>query len=207
MVHRRQGWAQEQRGRRELAAGASAEDTQGWMGGLSCGLQKAGLMMRGPLAPPDGSGNRLSPAPAACRRAPPGVPDPPRSRSGARRRRGSLGSPKTLRSGRPARSREASGRGAVRRGEPTSAATRVCTRCSVVRVEGDKARTWRAMLRWEAADPPTRRRFPCNRRPRGEGPLRWPAPPRRCPNRDRSAPHRPRSACASVCHRANSAGA
>ena len=61
MVHRRQGWAQEQRGRREVAAGSSAEDTQGWMGGLNCGLQKAGLMMRGPLAPPDGSGEPTQP--------------------------------------------------------------------------------------------------------------------------------------------------
>jgi len=79
-------------------------------------------------------------------------------------------------------------------------------RCSV-RVEGDEARTWRAMLRREAADPATRRRFPRNRRPRGEKPLRWPAPSRRSPNRDRSAPRRPRSVCASVCHRANAAGA
>ena len=33
-----------------------------------------------------------------------------------------------------------------------STVRRMCTRCSVVRVEGDEARTWRAMLRWK---PPT----------------------------------------------------
>jgi hypothetical protein len=43
---------------------------------------------------------------------------PPRSQSGARRRCASLGSPRTLRSGRLARSRRASERGAARRGGP-----------------------------------------------------------------------------------------
>jgi hypothetical protein len=60
---------------------------------------------------------RLSPPSATCRRAPLEWFEPSRSRSVARRRRGSAGSPRTLRSCREARSREASGRGAARRGE------------------------------------------------------------------------------------------
>jgi hypothetical protein len=53
----------------------------------------------------------------ACRRAPPGAPGPPRSRSAARRRTGSPDSSRTHRSCRPARGRGASGRGGARRGE------------------------------------------------------------------------------------------
>ena len=54
---------------------------------------------------------------SASRRAPPSTSGPLRSRSGVRRRRGSAGNSRTHRSGRPVRSRGASGRGVARRGE------------------------------------------------------------------------------------------
>ena len=61
--------------------------------------------------------DRSGPPPATSRRAPPGASNPPRSRSAARRRSGFPGSSRTRRSGRPARSRGARGRGSTRRGE------------------------------------------------------------------------------------------
>ena len=102
---------------------------------------------------------------AASRRAPPAASDPLRSRSGARRRSGSLDSPRTLRFGLPARSPGASGRekfGAGSRTEGIEAFTELPLPPAAPRT-----------ARWRPRSPP-RGRTAGRPQPRSAGPPRRP---------------------------------
>jgi hypothetical protein len=117
MVHRRQGWAQEQRETRELAAGSSARRIPGRMGGLSCGLQETRPMMRELSLLQMAPGTDSAPLPQHADHTARSTRSSSQSISNWAKV-GVLGFPSTRRSHPSGRSRGATGRGEARRGEP-----------------------------------------------------------------------------------------